>query len=59
VRKLRDTAVRIGYEQKADEMIPEKHEERIDCAWNHIKTTTIDAAENVVGRKREKSRSHG
>jgi len=54
VRKLRDTESRVGYEQKADEMILDKQEEFIDSAWYHIKTTIIDAAEKVVGRKSEK-----
>jgi hypothetical protein len=53
VRKLRDTEVRVGYEQEADEMIPDKQEEYIDSAWYHIKTTIIHAAEKVVGRKIE------
>jgi hypothetical protein len=54
VRKLRETKVRVAYEQKTDEMIPDKQEESIDSAWNHIKTIIIDAAEKVVGRKRKK-----
>jgi hypothetical protein len=35
-------------------MIPEEKEECIDSAWYRIKTTIIDAAEKVVGRKKEK-----
>jgi len=54
VRKLRHTEVRVGYKQKADEMIPDKQEECVDSAWYHIKTTIFDAAGKVVGRKREK-----
>jgi hypothetical protein len=54
VRKLRETEVRVAYEQKTDEMIPDKQEECIDSAWNHIKTTITDAAEKVAGRKRKK-----
>jgi hypothetical protein len=54
VRKLRETEVRVAYEQKIDEMIPDKQEECTDSAWNHIKTTIVDAAEKVVGRRKEK-----
>jgi hypothetical protein len=54
VRKLRETEVRVASEQKTDEVIPGKQEECIDSAWNHIKTIIINAAEKVVGRKREK-----
>jgi hypothetical protein len=57
VRKLRETKVRVAYEQKTDEMISDKQEECIDSAWNHIKTTIVDAAEKVVGNKGRKSRS--
>jgi hypothetical protein len=59
VRKLRETEVRVAYEQKTDEMIPDKQEESIDSAWNHIKTIIIDPTEKVVGNKGRKLRSHG